>query len=245
MGSSADWAPVAQNLDSGRRCFCPDLPGHGACPVNAGADMAATSKMLFRELDKHGIEKCALVGYSMGGRVALHLAIQRPERFSSLILESASPGIADPQARLERRKQDEELAGKLVRLYQHEAGFYDFLDAWYRQPLFDTWSESPALMQRVIARRLHNDPRALAAALLGLGVGAQPSLWTRLSAMELPVLLITGTKDSKFTAIAEAMTDVLPCARHERFQACSHCVHEETPEQFASVVERFLHETRA
>jgi len=223
--------------------LCPDLPGHGVYPANAGATLEETAVMLLRGLDRHGVECCGLTGYSMGGRIALYLSVHYPKRFSCLILESASPGIADSAARLERRRQDEALARKLSGLYQDELEFYAFLVAWHRQPLFNTLAKKSELLQRRIARMRHNDSRALAAALRGLGTGSQPSLWECLSAIHVPVLLITGAHDQKFTAIAEAMATTLPRARHEQFQECSHCVHEEAPERFAETALRFLHET--
>ncbi len=179
----------------------------------------------------------------MGGRIALYLTVHYPRRFSCLILESASPGIADPAARIERRSQDETLARKLSELYQDEAGFYEFLAAWYRQPLFNTLAEKPELLQQGIARRIRQNTRALASSLRGLGTGSQPSLWEYLPSVQLPVLLITGDQDPKFTTIATAMASALPRARHERFHACSHNIHEEAPEQFAAVAGRFLQDT--
>jgi 2-succinyl-6-hydroxy-2,4-cyclohexadiene-1-carboxylate synthase len=246
MGCGADWKFAAHSLCPGYRCLCPDLPGHGAAASeseNAGANMEETAAMLLRGLEEHGVGTCALAGYSMGGRVALYLAVQYPERFTCLMLESASPGIADPEARLERRRQDEERALKLSRISQDGPDFREFLRAWYEQPLFGALRNRPALLEERIARRLHTNPRALAASLRGLGTGLQPSLWEQLSSVKIPVLLITGGEDSKFCAIAASMAALLPRVRHEVIQDCGHCAHEEDPERFAEIFRRFLQET--
>ncbi len=246
MGSGMDWAPVARILGPAYRCLCPDLPGHGAAASeseNAGANMEETAAILVRGLDDLGVETCTLAGYSMGGRVALYLAVQYPERFTRLMLESASPGIAGPEVRLERRRQDEERALKLARLSPGGPDFHAFLRAWYEQPLFGTLRDRPALLEERIARRLHNDPRALAASLRGLGTGSQPGLWEQLPFVIIPVLLITGGEDLKFGAIAACMKALLPHARHEMVQGCGHSVHDEAPEPFTGICRRFLRET--
>ena len=228
------------------RCLCPDLPGHGAAAgksENAGADMEQTAALLLRRLEEHNISHCALAGYSMGGRVALYLAVRHPERFTRLLLESASPGIADTTARLERLRQDRALARRLSSFSSEPAGFGTFLDDWYGQPLFASLQERPELLKELIARRRENEPRQLGASLLGLGTGAQPDLWGELPSVTMPVLLVTGARDAKFDAIAASMAARLPCARREVFQDSGHCPHEENPTRFAEVFRRVLDTT--
>ncbi len=264
MGCGGDWEPIARALGPSYGCLYPDLPGHGALqndPETAHASMEKTANRVLGELEKQGVGVCALAGYSMGGRVALYLAVRHPDRFAGLVLESASPGIADASARCERIRQDTELARKLAQFTGAAAGssertmdhggtpspqemdFHLFLEQWYGQPLFCTLADRPELLRQLIERRRRNTPQLLAASLLGLGTGTQPSLWECLPSLQMPVLLVTGAQDTKFTAIAEAMMACLPRARHEVFQGCSHCPHEEAPARFVEVLEKFLRKT--
>ena len=198
----------------------------------------------------------------MGGRLALYLAIHFPARFTRLVLVSASPGIENPDERRARRTQDKQLALHLRQFHNaRETGdasiepvrpeasepswdgdFHGFLKRWYEQPIFESLADRPELLDEILERRGRNNPRALAASLHGLGTGIQPSLWHRLPAVKMPVLLVTGARDAKFTAIAETMLKNLPAARHEVMEGCGHCPHEEAPGQFASLLGTFLNE---
>lgn len=266
MGSGADWLPVAKAVGTrGRRYLCPDLPGHGVVQHlldGADASIKEVAASLVAGLEQRGIGPCALAGYSMGGRLALYLVIHFPARFTRLVLLSASPGIEDPDERRERRTQDKQLALHLRQFHSaRETGeasiepahpeasepswdgdFHGFLKRWYGQPIFESLVERPELVDEILERRSRNNPRALAASLHGLGTGIQPSLWHRLSSVKIPVLLVTGARDAKFTAIAEAMQAGLSGARHEVMEGCGHCPHEEAPGQFASVLGAFLNE---
>lgn len=266
MGSGADWVPVVKAAGTrGRRYLCPDLPGHGAVPhllEGADANIKEVAASLVAGLEARRMGHCALVGYSMGGRLALYLALRYPGRFTRLALVSASPGIEDPAERRERRLQDKQLALHL-RQFRGEgeredasiaparpedsepswdADFLAFLRRWYAQPMFESLQERPELLEKMIERRSRNHPRALAASLLGMGTGAQPSLWNRLPALKKPVLLVTGVRDPKFTGIAQAMSARLPRARHEIMPGCGHCPHDEAPAPFAQTLSAFLNE---
>jgi len=267
MGSGADWLPVAKAAGTRRRRYlCPDLPGHGVVQHlldGADAPMKEVAASLVAGLERRGIGPCALAGYSMGGRLALYLAIHFPARFTRLVLLSASPGIADPDERRERRLRDKQLALHLRQFHSaRETGdasiepahpenyepswdgnFHAFLRRWYMQPMFESLLERPELLDEILQRRGGNNPKALAASLHGLGTGMQPSLWHRLGSVKVPVLLVSGERDAKFTAIAQAMREELSGARHEVIEGCGHCPHEEVPGQFASLLDSFLNET--
>jgi 2-succinyl-6-hydroxy-2,4-cyclohexadiene-1-carboxylate synthase len=170
-----------------------------------------------------------LAGYSMGGRIALHVAFALPERVQRLVLIGASPGIPDAGARRERRRADERLAGELERLT-----FEQFAGRWARTPVL---AGAPAdVARRAHTDRLRNTPAGLARALRGLGTGALPSLWARLPELRIPVTLIVGERDEKFRAIAAAMAAELPSAEVATVPGAGHAVHLEAPGAVAALI---------
>jgi 2-succinyl-6-hydroxy-2,4-cyclohexadiene-1-carboxylate synthase len=163
-----------------------------------------------------------LCGYSMGGRLALALALRIPERVERLVLISASPGLANDGERATRRGADGALADRIEAI-----GVEAFARAWATQPLFA--GQSPEVAAAAHADRLRRSAGAHAAQLRGLGTGAMPPLWERLSELKMPVSLVVGERDTKFRAIAERMgfpTVVVPGA--------GHAVHLEAPEAVAA-----------
>jgi len=177
-----------------------------------------------------------LVGYSMGGRLALHYALRFPDRLSRLVLESASPGLDGVIERARRRAVDEALARRL-----EAEGIEDFVDRWEALPLFASQLTLPEEARtRVRAGRLANDPRALAQVLRTLGTGALPSLWNELPRLEVEVLVLVGGLDSKFVEIGERMVSRLPRGRLVVVPGVGHTVHLEAPQQWCEVVTDFL-----
>ncbi len=216
-----------------------DLPGHGESEPSADPSRYAFEAVvgeLVGLLDGEGVERADWVGYSMGGRLALGAAVLHPERVRRLVLESASPGLAEADARARRRRQDELLARRL-----ENGGIGPFVDAWMRQPLFQSQETLPVTVLRdARRRRLRNDPLALAACLRGMGTGSQPSFWDRLPAVEAEALLITGALDLKYEAVAERMRASLPGARHVVVPDAGHTVHLEAPRGWLQAVVPFL-----
>jgi 2-succinyl-6-hydroxy-2,4-cyclohexadiene-1-carboxylate synthase len=137
------------------------------------------------------------VGYSMGGRLCLALALERPDLVDELVLVSASPGIADERERAARRTADERLALDVER-----DGLDAFLERWLDQPLF---ASLPREVARIDERRRTNTVDRITHQLRELGQGAQPSLWDRLSQLTMPVVLVSGAYDRKYTEIATKM----------------------------------------
>jgi 2-succinyl-6-hydroxy-2,4-cyclohexadiene-1-carboxylate synthase len=137
------------------------------------------------------------VGYSMGGRLCLALALERPDLVEELVLVSASPGIADERERAARRTADERLALDVER-----DGLDAFLERWLDQPLF---ASLPREVARIDERRRTNTVDRITHQLRELGQGAQPSLWDRLSQLTMPVVLVSGAYDRKYTEIATKM----------------------------------------
>ena len=239
-GSSATWAPHADAWP-GLCTVAVDLLGHGDsdCPPDADRyRMERCVEDLTALLDRLGIERAGVLGYSMGGRVALHLALSAPDRLWALVLESASPGIEDAAEREERLRSDAALAGALER-----DGVAAFVERWEAQPLFASQARLPAGVREELRRqRLRNDPGGLANSLRGMGAAAQEPVLARLGELGVPVLLIAGAEDEKYCALARRMAAALPCARLEMVPEAGHAVHVEQPEAFAGAVRRFLEE---
>jgi 2-succinyl-6-hydroxy-2,4-cyclohexadiene-1-carboxylate synthase len=174
-----------------------------------------------------------LVGYSMGGRLALHAALA-PElgaRLDRLVLIGASPGIADPAERAARRAADDRLAGEV-----EGSSIEQFAARWAQTPVLT--GQRAAVAAAVHADRLRNQPAGLARALRGLGTGALPSLWERLGEIAVPVALVVGERDPKFTAIASNMARALAHGEVIVVQGAGHAVHLEAPEMVALQIKR-------
>ncbi len=237
MGSSADWAVVISALDERFYCVAPDLPGHGSSVglTPQAYTIEGAAKMLRELLDGLGISRAALVGYSMGGRLALYLALRYPERCSALFLESASPGIEDAAERELRREADEERARRL-----ESDDFGDFLADWYRQPLFASLARREELLDQNIEARLRNDPGELARSLRGVGAGRMPSLWGELAALRMPTLAVAGELDARYVEISARMAALGPRVRAAVVPETGHNVRLENPEAYLASLKRFL-----
>jgi len=241
-GCAAVWRPFLPAWARRRRIVAVDLPGHGRTDAPRDPARCRTERVaddLCRLMDRLSIGKAAVLGYSMGGRLALSLAMLAPERVSALIVESGSPGLADAGERLARARQDEELAARIER-----DGVEAFVDDWENLPLFSTVRRMPERVRHELRRmRLANRPDGLAASLRGMGTGVQPSWWDRLPSLAVPVQLIVGELDGKFRRIAERMQALLPDARLAVVPDAGHLVHVEKPEIFATIVMHFLQST--
>jgi 2-succinyl-6-hydroxy-2,4-cyclohexadiene-1-carboxylate synthase len=199
-GTSRAWDGVRGLLDPQRYLArALDLPGHGA---RAAAEPITFAGCVQHVLDRSP-ERFALCGYSLGGRVALHVALAAPERVCRLLLVSTSAGIDDPAERAARRAFDERLARDLeTRPYE------EFIERWRAQPLFAGDPAQVGELARSDQRR--NDPRALARVLRGLGAGRMQPLWGQLEGLEMHVSVIVGERDEKFLAIGRRMVRELP-----------------------------------
>ena len=219
------WGPAIAALGERYRALAPDIRGHGESaalrPVSFDAvrdDVLALAP-----------ERFALAGYSMGGRIALSLALAAPERVARLVLVGASPGIADAEERRARRAADEALAERI-----EGEGIEAFAAHWSSLPLFV--DQPPAVAAAAHAARLAQSPADLAAALRGLGIGVMEPLWERLPHLEIPVALIVGERDAKFRAIAERMATALPHAALHVVPDAGHAVQLEAPEAVAALL---------
>lgn len=195
-GTHRAWDGVAATLDSER--YLPlaiDLPGHG---VEVDAERPITFAGCVAHVLAHAQERFILCGYSLGGRVALHVALAAPERVSRLVLVSCTPGIEDPDERVRRREADEALAREL-----EAHPFEDFIERWSSRPLF---AEDPLEVRRLAREdQRRNRPDALAAVVRGIGTGEMEPLWDRLAELSMPATMIVGNRDAKFVEIGRRM----------------------------------------
>jgi 2-succinyl-6-hydroxy-2,4-cyclohexadiene-1-carboxylate synthase len=239
-GSAATWTPHPDAWQ-GFTTVAVDLLGHGAsgCPADPRRyRMERCLEDLVALLDRLDVRRTAVLGYSMGGRVALHLALQAPERLWALILESASPGIEDASEREARARSDAALAEAIER-----DGVEAFVERWQALPLFASQARLPAAVREEQRRqRLGNDRRGLANSLRGLGAGRQEPALARMGGIGIPALLIAGALDDNYCDLARRMAAALPCARTEIVPDAGHAVHLERPEGFAGAVGGFLQE---
>lgn len=202
-GTRRAWDGVVAHLPPER--YSPralDLPGHGEL---ASSPQPITFESCVASVLARSPESFALVGYSMGGRVALNLALAAPARVARLVLIGANPGIEDPAERERRKQQDRALADGL-----ENEPFEEFIERWRGQPLFADEPDEAGALARADQRR--NRPGALARVLRGMGTGEMTPLWDRLAEIELPVSVLVGERDLKFRAIGERMAGLLPNA---------------------------------
>ncbi|KML35190.1 2-succinyl-6-hydroxy-2,4-cyclohexadiene-1-carboxylate synthase [Rossellomorea marisflavi] len=239
-GDTSSWNEVVDRLTHRFTCISIDLIGHGRTDAPEDAEryqMAHAVEDVEAILARCGIGEATFVGYSMGGRVALQLAITRPHLVSHLILESASPGLLTEEERDARRVKDEALAERIL-----EHGMEEFVNFWEEIPLFETQKRLPATVQAEIRQgRLGQRPIGLANSLRGMGTGAQPSWWDHLSAMEIPVDLLVGELDEKFVGIAKRMKERNPRFTITSFSGYGHAIHVEEPQKFGTMIEDLLH----
>lgn len=231
--SGAAWARVAAELRERHpelEVITPDLPGHGGSTgLGDAVDLAAAARHLGSECGR-----ACYVGYSMGGRVALQLALDEPSTVERLVLVSTTAGIEDPEERAARRGADEELAERLEA--GGDEGLGQFVEEWLAGPLFSGLDERAANR----GARLANAAAGLAAALRSLGTGAQLPNWERLGSLTAPSLVVAGEHDAKFVALGERLARAIgPGAELVLVPGAGHAVPFERPVAFAAMVGAF------
>lgn len=238
-GDSSTWTPFCPVWGKHSKLIIPDIIGHGETESPEDIKrykIESAAEDLILLLDQLEIEKIDLLGYSMGGRLALTLAILYPERVRKLILESASPGLKTDEERMLRRMKDEELAN-----FINDQGIIAFVDYWEAIPLFSTMNSLPNSIKKSIReQRLANNAKGLVNSLLGMGTGSQASWWGKLDQLGCEVLLLTGEKDEKFCKIAERMLKDMNKALWIVINDGGHAIHVEQKEKFGTIVSDFL-----
>jgi 2-succinyl-6-hydroxy-2,4-cyclohexadiene-1-carboxylate synthase len=220
------WKPIAEYFAAhGYEAVVVDLPGHGGsvqvrADLRRGADLLAST-----------CSQAVYVGYSMGGRHCLHLALMYPHLVPALAILGADPGIDDDEARAARRGSDERLAAEVI-----DEGVPEFLRRWTAQPLFGGYVADPA----ELADRQRNTADGLASSLRLAGTGAQGSLWPRLWEISAEMLVMAGALDAKFVAIGEQVAEVVDNARLVLIPDAAHAAHLQQPALMAAALAEWL-----
>ncbi len=243
-GRGTSWGAHATAFARRFRVIVVDLPGHGRSgipddPARAGVERSADD--LVTILHRVGPAPVHVLGYSLGGRIALRLAVAHPDALRRLILESPSAGLATETERRERRVADAARAARLER-----DGIAAFVDEWEHEPVFSSQPRlPPARVARLRAERLSNRPTGLAVSLRGAGQGSMEPLHELLAGIRTPTLVIAGALDPIGRARAEAVAAGIPGARLEILAGAGHAPHLETPAIFRSLALAFLREDSA
>jgi 2-succinyl-6-hydroxy-2,4-cyclohexadiene-1-carboxylate synthase len=221
------WGPAAADLAADHEVVRIDLPGHGRSTAAADADLS-TGARLIAAAGGPG----TYIGYSMGGRFALHVALASPSNVHGLVLIGATGGIDDADNRVARVERDEALARTA-----EADGVEAFVDIWLAQPLFTGLSEPMQFRDE----RCTNSATALAASLRNAGTGTQEPLWDRLPHVDVPVLVVSGADDAKFAAEARRLVSTIgDRAELALIDGAGHSAHLERPAEFVARVRTWL-----
>ena len=238
-GRGASWASHLAAFRRRHRTIVVDLLGHGRSdaptdPARHAVECQADDlAALLARLDAIPAD---VLGYSMGARIALRLALDHPAAVRRLVLESPSAGIADADERAARRARDDALAATIER-----GGIPAFVDRWEAQPIFTSQvALSPAARRRLRAQRLANRVEGLAASLRGAGQGIAHPVGGELGVVHAPALVIAGALDATGRRRAEAVAVALPDARFAIVEGSGHAPHLERPAAFRRLVSAFL-----
>jgi len=241
LGSGEDWSAIAEELSADFYVLAPDIPGHGKTTTRENTEtqpelfsMPRVARAIVEMLEALHIERTYLCGYSMGGRLALYLAVRFPEHVHSALILSATAGLRTEEERHTRRESDERLAQRL----EHEP-FEQFLTFWYEQPLFASLRGHPSFAE-ITQKRKNGQPEGAAASLRGMGTGAQPSLWEELPRNTLPITFAAGALDTKFTALAEELHNHTPQSTLHIVPNAGHALQYESTEQVVKLCQDFL-----
>ncbi len=237
IGSGSDYSIVADHLKQRRPLIAPDFPDYRSTPPNSRITWASTLADLDSLIEETTQGRpCVLVGYSMGGRIALQYAIQHQSRLKGLVLIGATPGIEDAALKAERLKQDSELAEKLT-----DQTIDDFLSYWLNQPILKSQEAIPEpYRSRMLEKRHRLSTKSLSTYLQTLGTGTMPSIWHRLKQLTIPTLLVSGEKDFKFANIGHRMASQIPGCDHAIIKNSGHSACFEQPTAFTKQLEAFV-----
>lgn len=235
--SGQTWESLVHELADTYTVISIDLPGHGKT-VTPDRNMKECCTDLAFLLQSLRYTRVHMIGYSMGGRVALSFAYYYPELVKSLLLESASPGLRTEKDRFKRKSKDEKLARTI-----EENGIFSFVAYWENIPLFASQRSLPEEVRvKVQEERLAQNEKGLAMSLRKMGTGSQISLWNKLQEIQTSTMLLVGEYDDKFVMINQEMQRKLPTASLEVVPGAGHTVHLERPNVFSTLVRQFLNE---
>ena len=226
--TASSWGRFGELLGEQHTILAVDLPGHG----RSGDQRATLTEAAALVVASAGGQAFDLLGYSMGARVALTAALERPAGLGRLVLISGTPGISDSAARRTRRERDESLAAEI----ESEGDVEAFLGRWLRQPMFGTLATDGA----ELTSRLANTPAGLASSLRSMGTGTQRPLWGELGSLETPTLCVAGTTDTRFVDLNLKMAAAMANATLSLVQGARHACHLEQPVLCARAVSTWL-----
>ncbi|HEY2215523.1 MAG TPA: alpha/beta fold hydrolase [Acidimicrobiales bacterium] len=225
------WGSFGDRLAHDFTLIAVDLPGHGGSS-DVRADLPTTAHLVTQAVaDTLGTESTSLLGYSLGARVALHVALDTELTLNAAVFIGATGGIDDDEARTKRRAADDTLADALEASGDVDA----FIDRWVQSPMFSHLGAAADLDER---RR--NTASGLASSLREAGTGTQEPLWDQLPTMEVPVLALAGTNDARFAMHAQRMTTLLPNGLATLIPGGGHAVHLAQPDVTHRVVHHWL-----
>ncbi|XP_004237229.1 protein PHYLLO, chloroplastic isoform X1 [Solanum lycopersicum] len=252
LGTGGDWISVMKSISGSARCIAVDLPGHGRSKLlgqdfdleEPGLSIMAFAKILQQLFDSLQCQKVVLVGYSMGARISLYMALRCNYKVAGAVIISGSPGLIDEEARKVRRAKDDFFACSFA-----ASGLEPFLDAWYSGDLWNSLRAHPHFNEILASRLQHCDLKNLGRVLADLSVGRQPPLWEDLKSCRVPLQLIVGEKDVKFKNIAQQMCDTM-CQSTEttnipeivEIPYSGHAAHIENPLTVISAISQFIRE---
>lgn len=222
------WGPISADLGRDHEVVRVDAPGHGESST-IHSDLRAGGRLV---ADRGG--NATYIGYSMGARFVLHTAIDQPDVVYGLVLIGGTGGIDDPAARADRKRSDAARAEQL----EHD-GLDAFLDSWLAQPMFAGLSEAAQFREE----RAANTVDGLASSLRQAGTGSQEPLWSDLPGLAMPVLVLAGADDAKFSAEAERLTAAIGSnSTMELIPGAGHAAHLERPDEFLGTLRSWLAE---
>jgi len=235
LGSTHDFDEIVDACKNDFYCVAIDLPGHGETREIEDADYSAETivREIFTELRAISSEKWALVGYSMGGRLALLMSLRFGPMFCGALIESANPGLSD-EIIADRVALEESWQQKLKTMPMS-----DFLQQWYEQPLFSRFREL-AHFEQTLQRRKNQRPDALIKMWRGMSITKQPDLWPELALSQVPMLFLSGDADERYAFIARRAAQMAAGARLALAPSCGHVVHAEAPEFFVKNIKNFF-----
>ena len=235
--SGQSWREIIARMPEGWKWIVPDLRGHGETRVRTGApcSMEACTDDLVALWEEMDLGRTHLVGYSMGGRLALHVAARRPERVASLLTVGAHAGLEE-EAREGRRRGDEALAERI-----EKEGVESFVEYWGALPLFaGLQRRGDSYMAQVRAERLKNHAGGLACSLRGMGAGVMEPVWGELGRVKVPCTFVAGQLDHGYVATARRLAGTVRDGRLEIVARAGHAVHQERPDAFARILANHL-----
>lgn len=238
MGSSQDFINIAENLKNKYYCVIPDLPGHGKnldLPYSSKINYQTISTGLLDLINYHNLEKVSLIGYSLGGRVAMYFALNQPYQVRKLVIESANPGIRELEERRRRLQEDIRRANRIESI-----GMQKFVKEWYEMTLFDSIKRDDDRMVEMIQKRGKNDPKWISKIIQELSPGSQNSLWNEIPKLKMPMVVIAGELDTKYTEISRRIGRIVLGSKVKIVLGAGHNVHYERPDEYIALLNEIL-----